>query len=595
MKEQKKVLELQSSDIEVVIVHDGNQSSLGVRALQSILEEEGVPFTLIQNEELVTLDPKKLSQTKPALLYPDGSDSYIDHDTVFWMEQYVQAGGHFLSVYDVGTKDIKGRYRFNGGVLDKLIGVKTILYNEKKEKAFINGPISFKTLGTASYFGIPKGKVDANGTMVGYIYGQLSYPYADNYLLDGSHEVYLWGKRKDGTKVPLIVNKKLGEGSILYVNLPLAHLKGDSDDLLARSVLRTFLFKMVKIPHIVSAPKGKGGLVINWHIDSNIELIVQPWFMANGYMDRRLKYSMHITAGPDCDAPGDGKGFDAKGKGREIVKSLLPYGIIGSHGGWAHNWFAKMLEEGKLSPEEIRKYIQKNDQALSEITGYPITEYSAPVGVFPQPLSTRILKDLNMTSYYYPGDTGSAPNRTFYQEKMVSKDIIAFPVMTFNKYASLAELQQAHYSRERVKELLKDLVDYTIQNHTVRLFYSHPYDIYEGIYQNEVKAFLAYAIKKQEKGELVVETMSYFREFLLRLVNTDKHFSLKGDSMNIEIKNSSSLDDMVLAIPKEFQGRKVSKPIKTIIDEDENYYYLPIETKKLLFTQGGSSDEQNTK
>jgi len=32
------------------------------------------------------------------------------------------------------------------------------------------------------------------------------------------------------------------------------------------------------------------------------------------------------------------------------------YGIIGSHGGWAHNWFAKNLEEGKFTQKEILHY-----------------------------------------------------------------------------------------------------------------------------------------------------------------------------------------------------------------------------------------------
>lgn len=589
MKEQEQIIKLQSSNMEVLIVHDGNQSSLGVRAFQSILEEEGVPFSFIKNQKLITMDPKKLSRTKPALLYPDGSDSYIDQDTAFWMKKYIQGGGHLLSVYDVGTKDIKGRYRLNGGVLDKLIGVRTIRYKERKEKAFIDGAISFETVETASYFGIPKGKIDANGTLVGYMYGQLNYPYADNCLLDRSLKVYLWGTRKDGTRIPLMVHKGLGDGSILYVNLPLAYLKGNSDDLWARSVLRTFLFKMVKIPHIVSAPYGRGGLVINWHIDSDIELIVQPWFLANGYYDHRLKYSIHITAGPDCDVPGDKQGFDADGKGKEIVKALLPYGIIGSHGGWAHNWFAQNVEDKKFSGEVIQTYINKNNQALEKITGYPITEYSAPDGIFPQPLSTHILKDLNMTSYYYPGDTGSAPNRTFYQEEMVSKDIIAFPVMTFNKYASLAELQRAHYSRKDTEELLKDLINYSIKNRTVRLFYSHPYDIYEGIYQDEVKSFLAYAIEKHEKGDLIVETMSYFRAFLLRLIATKKQFLWHKNTLRIQLENRNGFKEMVLALPKYYQGKRLT--VKEKIDEDESYYYVPVDTNEtnisLDFHYGG--------
>lgn len=599
MHEQQEITDIQTSQIEVLIVSNGKSINLGLEAFKSILEEEGTPFSIIDNQKLITMDPNRLVLTKPALLYPDGTDAYIDQDTEFWMKKYINAGGHLLTVYDTGIKDINGRYRLDNGVLDELIGLRTNLYREKRNDTFLNGPVTFEDFKTAAYFGIPKGKLDTNATLVGYIYGELTFPYADNYLVDHKNsKVYAWGKRHDGTRVPLIVHKIFGKGEILHVNLPLAQLKGNSDDLLARSVIRTFLFKMVKIPHLLPSPYGKGGLVINWHIDSNIELIVQPWFLENGYLDPHLKYSMHITAGPDCDAIGDGKGFDATGKGRKIVENLLRFGTIGSHGGWAHNWFAKNLEEKNLTDNEIQTYIKKNDQALSSITGYQITEYSAPVGVFPQPLSTHILKELNMTNYYYPGDTGSAPNRTFYNGKMVSKNIIAFPVMTFDKYASLAELEQAHYTAQKTEDLLIDLIDYTIKNRTIRLFYSHPYDIFEGMYQDVMKSFIAYAVKKQEEGELLVETMSYFRDFILKLVSTEKTFSLNADTLEVNIRNTQVLDGIVIAMPKNYQGQRITRPGEKSIFEDENYYYIPIESGKktfrnrLLIDQGGSQNEK---
>ncbi len=578
-QEQTEIKNIQNDKLEVLLVynHDRNES-LGIRAFKSILEEEGVPFSTIDNNRLISMKPSHMVQKKLALIYPDGADSYINEDTGYWIKNYLELGGKVLAVYDVGTKTMKGEYRLSSSVLDDVLGIKTNIYYEKKKQAFLDGSLSFINKKTASYFGIPKGKYDENGTLVGYKYGALTYPYANAVIVNKDNlKIYAWGKGKAGNKIPIIARKQRGKGEILYVNLPLAYLKGQSDDLMARAVLRTFLFKMVTVPHIVSSPNAKGGIVINWHIDSNIELTVQPWFIAKGYITPKLRYSIDITAGPDCNKIGDGEGFDALGKGKTIVQTLMQYGIIGSHGGWAHNWFADNIETHKFTREEYKKYIQKNNEALSKITGYPMKEYAAPVGVYPQPASTEILGSLSMESYYYPGDTGSAPNRTFYAGKKISDTVIAFPVMSFGKNASLAEFEWAHYSHKKTGALLKDLVDYTIQNKTVRLYYSHPYDIYEGTYKKEVKDFIDYCVKNKEEGKLTVETMSYFRDFLLRVISTKKAFVLDDKGLHISLKTDKNLKEMVLAIPKRYVKQR-SDILTHKVDQDDTYYYISADT-----------------
>jgi peptidoglycan/xylan/chitin deacetylase (PgdA/CDA1 family) len=86
-----------------------------------------------------------------------------------------------------------------------------------------------------------------------------------------------------------------------------------------------------------------------------------------------------------------------------------------------------------MDPQSIEEYIAKNNRALEEITGYKIEEYSAPLGAHPQPLATQVLERLGMIAYYYCGDSGSAPNRTFSDGGMVSEHVVAFPVTNFGK------------------------------------------------------------------------------------------------------------------------------------------------------------------
>lgn len=146
----------------------------------------------------------------------------------------------------------------------------------------------------------------------------------------------------------------------MYVNLPLGYLKSYADDFPLRTFLRTFLFKVVKIPHLVNVPYGTGGLVVNWHVDSSIDWKSIPYMIENNYLRKGIEYSIDITAGDFRDKPGDGLGFDACGKGKDLVRKLAEFGIIGSHGGWGHNFFSNNIMKGVFwRKRDIRIYFKE--------------------------------------------------------------------------------------------------------------------------------------------------------------------------------------------------------------------------------------------
>jgi hypothetical protein len=75
--------------------------------------------------------------------------------------------------------------------------------------------------------------------------------------------------------------------------------------------------------------------------------------LEKGYIRKDIEYSFHITTGDFRGKPGDNFGFDACGKGRKYVEMIISYGTIGSHGGWAHNWFSNGIFEGRISKKDI--------------------------------------------------------------------------------------------------------------------------------------------------------------------------------------------------------------------------------------------------
>jgi hypothetical protein len=542
-------------------------------AYKSVLTEEGVSWEAVEISSLTTTTAKKLVRTKPVVIFPDGLLQSMPEQTLNWVKEYLNNAGSIAVIYDVGIKERKGYFR-KEALLADVTGVNYITYGTAGEKAYTTGLLQFTSQQAVDYLQIPPGKSDNELFLNGYLYGRLRYPIARNeHMRAASGNTVLASAITDnGEKYPAVVLNRYGRGNVLYVNLPLGYLKAYSDGLPLQAFLRAFLFQTVKIPHLVNAEKGIGGLVINWHIDSSIEWTEIPAAINNKTLDKDLRYSIHITAGDFRDETGDKLGFDACGKGKSFAELFLPFGVIGSHGGWAHNWFADNIENGKLTKDDISAYIDKNKTCLESITNYPVLEYSAPVGVHPQPVTTAILEKLGFNSYYYTGDSGSAPNRTFHNGAMVSSKIIAFPILSYDKSASLYEMKEGGLTEKEVQKWLFDIVDYVTNNRTTRLFYSHLHDI--GNYPQAVHNFLQYAKTKQTEGKLLIEPMSVFGGFFQKFIATGFSFRQEKTGLLLTLKNETGLKGITVAIPR--NKYKVSENASVSLVEDENYYYLTV-------------------
>ena len=567
---------ISSPEQKVIIAYNNTylkKAGFILDAYKSVFEEEGIPWEAVEISRLTTTPAKKLAQTKPAIIFPDGLLQSMPDATRTWAKEYLASEGSIAVIYDAGIKTPKGHYR-EKALLSDIVGVNYIAYSKFKENAYTKGRIEFKSKEKADFFQMPPGKTDDNNILSGYIYGNLQYSVARTELIQPMSEENIFAEAvtAEGERYQAIAIKKYGRGNVLYVNLPLGYLKAFSDDLPLRAILRTFLFQVVGIPHLINTENGIGGLTINWHIDSNIEWANIPEAIKGKIFDKELRYSIHITTGNFRDQEGDGLGFDACGKGREFTQMLRPYGRIGSHGGWAHNWFAENLEKNKFSAEEIELYINKNKTCLESITGYSLLEYSAPDGVHPQPATTKILEKLGFNSYYYTGDSGSSPNRTFSNSLMVSSNILAFPVMTYEQYASLYEMKEGGIEENKVQKWLFGLLDYATANRTTRLFYLHLHDVDD--YPESINKFLQYAKKLQAEGKLQIEPMSVFADFLKRFLKTDFSFRKDKDGLSIILENTDGLKGITVAVPRKKYLSMVNSGI--IVTEDNDYYYLTI-------------------
>lgn len=548
-----------------------------ISAYESVLEEEGVPFKSLSYENLflVSID-KNFVKLHPALILPDCAMQSIHLDFIKIIKKYLELGGSLLLVYDPGIKDLKNSY-LDKSLFAEILGINYATYSKYKEKSYSLSPF---IIVQPDFLGLTPGKLDKRLRLIkGYVYGPLVYPVSKVEIHDDNHQV-LAKVQIEGKDLPGAVLKKVDKGNILWVNLPLGYLKAYSDDLPLRMFLRTFLFKILHVPHLVNSPEALGHFIINWHVDANPDWKSIPYMIENKVVRPTLKYSWHITAGDFRDKPGDGLGFDACGKGKKIVELILPYGTIGSHGGWAHNWFSEGILQGKFTAKEIEDYIVKNNQCLENITGYKIVEYSSPNGVHPQPLLTQVLEKLGMTSYYYVGDTGSPPNRTFYNGKMVSKKVFAFPVMNYGDTISLHEMWKKGVSKEELDKFFADIIEFIKKEKTIRLWYSHPYDIHH--YLESIQKFIDLLEKEQAQGSIKISTMKEISEFLERFLSTKVEFSWVDDRfLKVSLKNPRSLKDIAVAIPKGFVLKNDVNLLQTKEDEFYKYYVIKTDIKDL--------------
>jgi len=196
-----------------------------------------------------------------------------------------------------------------------------------------------------------------------------------------------------------------------------------------------------------------------------------------------------------------------------------------------------------------------------------------------------ILQKLGFNSYYYTGDNGSAPNRTFIYGRMVSSEVIAFPVISLNQDASLYEMKKNQIEEDKVQKWLFDCVDYMINNRTTRLFYSHLHDVDN--YPNAVQNFLKYAAQKQSEGKLKVAPMSEIAGYFKRFLITEYSFHEKDGDLLITLKNNAGLKGITVAVPK--NKYQAVKNADMELNQDSKYYFLTVKDdvkKKFIIVNG---------
>ena len=216
-----------------------------------------------------------------------------------------------MLVYDAGTKSQEGYYAGDRSRLSDLAGVNYALYNSLRDGMIQSANVR---------------RHNSHDESPGSAAGEILPPFrpirekwrrratSTSRLSFGATSTAIWNIRALSLRVSyaghVLLRSRAGivagyhpyqKGSVLFVNLPLGYLDGYTDGLPLHAFLKYFATQVLSLPYLMSVPDGVGGLVLNWHVDSNAAIKalekMETWNIL-----KQGPYSIDITAGPDTYA-----------------------------------------------------------------------------------------------------------------------------------------------------------------------------------------------------------------------------------------------------------------------------------------------------
>ena len=490
-----------------------------VLAWRDAAAELGFPLELARASSLLR---RSDAPEGAALILPDTVHRRMNDALVARLAQWVAAGLRLMLVFDAGATDMAGHYHPQQSRLSALAGVRYGLYGELRDAMLLQQP-AWADSSALALLALPPGKLMRGGSelpltsaqpaptdtetlaVASYHYGRLNYPmFATAGAYTGRRLMHAEG----GHLVAGL--HAVGRGEVLYVNLPLGHLKLRTDGLLLHSFLQLFARDRVGLPQLSPMPDGRGALVMNWHIDSAAAVPAMQALASLGAFEQG-PYSVHLTAGPDVDAPGDGRGMDLPRNAamQAWVRRFASRGDeVGSHGGWIHNEFGRLVssQDRDLSSQMI----ERNTEAVSMASGRPVREYSAPTGNHPAWV-TQWLQARGVRAYYATGDIGMAPTRSYQDGQPAPAGMWAFPVLSFGRQAAFEEAASQRVPEPEIAAWLRDVADFCAEQRTVRLVYFHPPGI--ALFPQAFAQWLVHTRLLAEQGRLGWTTMARHADF----------------------------------------------------------------------------------
>ena len=232
---------------------------------------------------------------------------------------------------------------------------------------------------------------------------------------------------------------------------------------------------------------------------------------------------------------------------------------VGNHGGWSHNVFGLGANDGNR--DRFEPFLALNHTSVSAATGAVPRSYSAPMGNQPR-WATEWLRREGFKGYYFTGDNGLGPTRSFDQGRRADPSALwAFPISSYLRVATFEELggEDSNVTTEDMANYLGNLTRYVTDQRVARLFYFHPPAATEHLATLDV--LMAEARRLGLLGRFRWYTMEQLADFMSRRELAQWQITrADGRSGGLTARSSASLDQISWVFPK--GGTPVFKIVK---------------------------------
>lgn len=500
-------------------------------AYRELLSEEGVPYRMVRAQELLRLSPEGLARTFWALIVPEGARPPLPPALAERLARWVQGRhGYLLLVYDGGLGA-------GAQPLDDLLGVRRV-------GRVVRGPWLLPASSPLTQAFDPALRDGGLLHMPGYP------PLISEHLAVGwtarDVEVLASTPVISSHEVPVFTLRRYpGGGAVAWLNAPAGgHKVRANDDAPFRVPLRFFLVDVARVPRLVAAPYGIGGLVLNLHLCSRLSLRYARRLAAVGLFTPELPMSFSLAAGPDFLFPGDHLGVDVRGRDAPFLYRLAAYGSLGAQGGWRHGEWGYLFD--RLSPEEKWRLIWWNWAAVSQLARRSAVEYAAPNGRHDR-LVHRYLAALGYRAVAFPAAFNSPPTRAWF-DGVPGGNLWLFGYSATRYGLSPEEMVSRGRPPGAIADDIRDeVIRQAVARREIRLVYLHP-DV-ASRHPDLLRKLADTLREERRKGHITVMTMRDYAEFLDRHQAAQLAVWSEPDGLRAELSSRLSLRALSLALP----------------------------------------------